>query len=55
LLILSLIIITLLDLFLSYFAVGEKFYLTMDRTNWQWGKKDINILTLGIVFKGTAI
>jgi hypothetical protein len=42
-------------IFKLFFAVGEKFYLTMDRTNWQWGKKDINILTLGIVFKGTAI
>jgi hypothetical protein len=27
----------------------------MDRTNWKWGKADINILTLGIVFKGIAI
>ena len=27
----------------------------MDRTNWRWGKADINILMLGIVFKGTAI
>ncbi len=25
------------------------------RTNWRWGKSDINILMLGIVFKGTAI
>ena len=27
----------------------------MDRTNWQWGKFDINILTLAIAFKGIAI
>ena len=27
----------------------------MDRTNWQWGKSNINILMLGIVFKGIAI
>ena len=27
----------------------------MDRTNWQWGKANINILTLGIAFKGIAI
>lgn len=33
----------------------QPFYLTMDRTNWKWGKKDINILFLGIVYKGTAI
>ena len=27
----------------------------MDRTNWKWGKKNINILTLGLVYKGAAI
>lgn len=30
-------------------------YLSMDRTNWRWGKKDINILMLSIVYKGIAI
>ena len=34
---------------------GGQWYLSMDRTNWRWGKSDINILMLGIVFKGTAI
>ena len=33
----------------------QKYYLTLDRTNWQWGKMDINILTLGVVYKGSAI
>ena len=33
----------------------ERLYLSMDRTNWQWGKKDINILMLSIVYKGIAI
>lgn len=33
----------------------KKYYLTLDRTNWQWGKTDINILTLGVVYKGAAI
>ena len=27
----------------------------MDRTNWQWGKKNINILMLSITYKGIAI
>jgi transposase len=31
------------------------FYLTFDRTNWKWGKKDINILMLAIAYKGIAI
>lgn len=32
-----------------------KFILSMDRTNWQFGKKDINILMLGIVYRDTSI
>jgi hypothetical protein len=27
----------------------------MDRTNWQWGEKNINILTLAVVYQGAAI
>lgn len=34
---------------------NQSYYLTLDRTNWQWGKTDLNILTLGIVYKGAAI
>lgn len=30
------------------------FRLALDRTNWKFGTKDINILTLGIVYKGVA-
>jgi len=37
------------------FALGDKVYLSMDRTNWQWGKSPINILMLSLVYKGTAI
>lgn len=33
----------------------EKVYLSMDRTNWRWGKKDINILMLSVVYKGIAL
>src|ERR1700677_1084102 len=42
-------------IFQWFFVPGGRWYLTVDRTNWQWGKADINILTLGIAFKGTAI
>src|ERR1035437_1132875 len=28
--------------------------LVLDRTNWKFGSKNINILTLGIVYKGVA-
>ena len=34
---------------------GQPYYLTLDRTNWQWGKADLNILTLGVVYKGAAV
>jgi hypothetical protein len=44
-----------LFIFKLFFVHGGMWYLTMDRTNWQWGESDINILTLAIVFKGIAI
>ena len=33
----------------------QSYYLTVDRTNWKWGKKNFNVLTLGIVYKGVAV
>lgn len=42
-------------IFRLFFVSGGQWYLTLDRTNWKWGKTDINILTLAIAFKGTAI
>ena len=37
--------------------ISSKYYLTLDRTNWKWGKKNINILMLAIAiaYKGVAI
>lgn len=32
----------------------DRVYLSMDRTNWKWGKTDINILMLSVVYKGIA-
>lgn len=37
------------------FDLPEQFYLTIDRTNWFWGKGKINILTVGIAYEGVAI
>ena len=43
-------------LIMQLFDFYEKsYYLTLDRTNWKWGEKNLNILTLGIVYKGAAI
>ena len=35
--------------------LSSNYYLTMDRTNWKWGKKNINILVLAVAYKGIAI
>ena len=43
----SRIVVTLLPL-------HKDFVLTLDRTNWKFGKININILTLGIAYKGIA-
>lgn len=43
-------------LIMQLFDFYEKsYYLTLDRTNWKWGEKNLNILTLGIVYQGAAI
>ena len=43
-------------LIMQLFAFGSKvYYLTVDRTNWKWGKINRNILTLAVVYKGVAI
>jgi len=40
----------------QFFGLTNKpLYLSMDRTNWQWGKNNINILMLSITYKGIAI
>ena len=31
--------------------IDSPYYLAMDRTNWKWGKKNINILVLAVVYK----
>ena len=38
-----------------YFSAGERIYLSVDRTNWYWGKSKINVLTLGAAHEGVAM
>ena len=45
----------LAKLIFKLFFTGKKVYVTIDRTNWFWGKAKINILTLGIAYEGIAI
>jgi hypothetical protein len=42
-------------LFQLFFAHSKKVYVTIDRTNWYWGKTKINVLTLAIAYEGLAI
>lgn len=38
-----------------FFPDTTQVYLTVDRTNWFWGKAKINILMVGIAYEGIAI
>lgn len=42
-------------LIFGLFDWEEKIVFTLDRTNWQFGKIDINILTLAAIYKGYSI
>ena len=42
-------------LLVSLIGVPAPWVLTLDRTNWQLGKTSLNILVLGIAYKGVAI
>jgi len=38
-----------------FFSVETGLYLSLDRTNWKWGRKDLNFLVLSACYKGAAI
>lgn len=42
-------------LVLKVMALEAPFILTLDRTNWKLGKANLNILVLGVAYKGIAI
>lgn len=42
-------------IFSLYISPDKKAYLTIDRTNWFWGKSKINVLVVGIAHEGIAI
>lgn len=45
----------IIPIILELFSLKEDLILILDRTNWKWGKKDINILLLSVAFKGIGI
>lgn len=38
-----------------YGFTDSDYYLSLDRTNWKWGKININLLVLAVVYRGAAI
>lgn len=42
-------------IFKLHIGSEQKFYLVIDRTNWFWGKKKINVFMLGIAHEGMAV
>lgn len=42
-------------IFALFFHDKQSIYLTIDRTNWFWGKAKINIFVLGVAYEGLAI
>jgi hypothetical protein len=46
---------TIVPMVLSFFALTDKITLIMDRTNWKWGRSNINILFLSVAYKGIGI
>ncbi len=39
----------------SFGFTQGSYVLTLDRTNWKWGRSNLNILVLGVVHKGIAV
>lgn len=42
-------------IFKLFFETDKKIYIIIDRTNWFWGKKKINIFMLAMAYEGLAI
>ncbi len=40
---------------LSFLPADERLLVSMDRTNWQLGKTEINLLFIGVVYKGIVL
>lgn len=45
----------IIPLVLALFALNGQLILILDRTNWKWGKRDINILLLSVAYRGIGI
>lgn len=48
-------ITTIIPFILTLFNLKGQLILILDRTNWKWGKRDINILLLSVAYRGIGI
>lgn len=45
----------IIPLILALFGLQGQLILILDRTNWKWGKRDINILLLSVAYRGIGL
>jgi len=45
----------IIPMVLALFSLKKDLILILDRTNWKWGKTDINIMLISIAYKGIGI
>lgn len=45
----------IIPMVLSLFGLKKDLLLILDRTNWKWGKKDINIMLISVAYRGIGI
>lgn len=45
----------IISMILALFGLKKDLLLILDRTNWKWGKKDINIMLISIAYRGIGI
>ena len=48
-------ITTIIPLVLTLFCLKGQLILILDRTNWKWGRKNINILLISVAYRGIGI
>lgn len=45
----------IIPMVLTLFGLKKDLLLILDRTNWKWGKKDINIMLISVAYRGIGI
>lgn len=45
----------IIPMVLTLFGLKKDLLLILDRTNWKWGKKDINIMFISVAYRGIGI